>query len=105
MLYRQAVRTALENQPNLMIFQQAVEDLIVENDRVVGAVAPNGTEVPCRSRRCSPLGRSSTVKFISVWIITAVAVLVIRHPIPLIARLRELPLRVGRMKNWDTTAY
>lgn len=26
-LYRQAVRTALENQPNLMIFQQAVEDL------------------------------------------------------------------------------
>ncbi len=36
-LYRQAVRTALENQPNLMIFQQAVEDLIVENDRVVGA--------------------------------------------------------------------
>lgn len=34
-LYRQAVRTALENQPNLMIFQQAVEDLIVENDRVV----------------------------------------------------------------------
>ena len=33
-LYRQAVRTALENQPNLMIFQQAVEDLIVENDRV-----------------------------------------------------------------------
>lgn len=35
MLYRQAVRTALENQPNLMIFQQAVEDLIVENDRVV----------------------------------------------------------------------
>ncbi|MGK4864704.1 FAD-dependent oxidoreductase, partial [Salmonella enterica] len=37
-LYRQAVRTALETQPNLMIFQQAVEVLIVENDRVVGAV-------------------------------------------------------------------
>ncbi|MCS5960389.1 FAD-dependent oxidoreductase [Klebsiella pneumoniae subsp. pneumoniae] len=42
MLYRQAVRTALENQPNLMIFQQAVEDLIVENDRVVGAVTQMG---------------------------------------------------------------
>lgn len=41
-LYRQAVRTALENQPNLMIFQQAVEDLIVENDRVVGAVTQMG---------------------------------------------------------------
>ena len=41
-LYRQAVRTALENQPNLMIFQQAVDDLIVENDRVVGAVTQMG---------------------------------------------------------------
>ncbi|UMX63318.1 FAD-dependent oxidoreductase [Klebsiella pneumoniae] len=41
-LYRQAVRTALESQPNLMIFQRAVEDLIVENDRVVGAVTQMG---------------------------------------------------------------
>lgn len=44
-LYRQAVRTALENQPNLMIFQQAVEDLIVENDRVVGR-HPDGPQIP-----------------------------------------------------------
>ena len=42
LLYRLAIRTALENQPNLMIFQQAVEDLIVENDRVVGAVTQMG---------------------------------------------------------------
>lgn len=78
-LYRQAVRTALENQPNLMIFQQAVEDLIVENDCVVGAVTQMGLKfVPKPS--CSPLGRSSTVKFISVWITTAVVVLVIRRP-------------------------
>ncbi|STW66390.1 tRNA uridine 5-carboxymethylaminomethyl modification protein GidA [Klebsiella michiganensis] len=41
-LYRQAVRTALENQPNLMIFQQAVEDLIVENDRVCWRRHPDG---------------------------------------------------------------
>lgn len=41
-LYRQAVRTALENQPNLQIFQQAVDDLIVENDQVVGAVTQMG---------------------------------------------------------------
>uniref|UniRef100_UPI00398C7DA3 FAD-dependent oxidoreductase n=1 Tax=Salmonella enterica TaxID=28901 RepID=UPI00398C7DA3 len=41
-LYRRAVRTALENQPNLMIFQQAVEDMIVENARVVGAVTQMG---------------------------------------------------------------
>ena len=42
LLYRLAIRTALENQPNLMIFQQAVEDLIVENDQVVGAVTQMG---------------------------------------------------------------
>ncbi|MDT0993844.1 FAD-dependent oxidoreductase, partial [Pseudomonas aeruginosa] len=41
-LDRQAVRTALETHPNLMIVQQAVDDLIVENDRVVGA----GTRCP-----------------------------------------------------------
>ncbi|XNM61833.1 FAD-dependent oxidoreductase [Escherichia coli] len=69
MLYRQAVRTALENQPNLMIFQQAVEDLYIENNRVVGAVYPNGTEASVPKPSCSPLGHSSTVKFISVWII------------------------------------
>ena len=33
-LYRRIIRTTLENQPNLMIFQQPVEDLIVENDQV-----------------------------------------------------------------------
>ena len=50
-LYRQAVRTALENQPNLMIFQQAVEDLIVEKRSRGRCRYPNGTEVPCQSRR------------------------------------------------------
>lgn len=36
MLYKQAVRTALENQPNLALFQQTVSDLLVEGERVVG---------------------------------------------------------------------
>ena len=35
-LYRAAVRLVLENQPNLKIFQQACDDLIVENDQVCG---------------------------------------------------------------------
>ena len=35
-LYRQAVRTALENQPNLDIFQQEVTDILIEQDRVCG---------------------------------------------------------------------
>ncbi len=41
-LYRQAIRTTLQNQPNLMIFQQAVDDLMLEGDRVVGAVTQIG---------------------------------------------------------------
>src|SRR5690606_12947414 len=41
-LYKQAMRTCLENQPNLWIFQQAVDDLIIEGDRVVGAVTQIG---------------------------------------------------------------
>ena len=41
-LYKAAVREKLENQPNLTLFQQAVEDLIVENDRAIGVVTQMG---------------------------------------------------------------
>ena len=41
-LYRAAIRRRLENQPNLWLFQQAVDDLIVEGDRVAGAVTQLG---------------------------------------------------------------
>ena len=41
-LYKAAIREVLEHQPNLWIFQQAVEDLIVENDHVRGAVTQMG---------------------------------------------------------------
>ncbi|MFG0230880.1 tRNA uridine-5-carboxymethylaminomethyl(34) synthesis enzyme MnmG [Achromobacter sp. 413638] len=41
-LYRKAIRGRLENQSNLWLFQQAVEDLMVEGDRVVGAVTQVG---------------------------------------------------------------
>lgn len=41
-LYKAAIRRRLENQPNLTIFQQAVDDLMVEGDRVVGAVTQIG---------------------------------------------------------------
>lgn len=37
LLYKQAIRSRLENQENLWLFQQAVDDLILEGDRVVGA--------------------------------------------------------------------
>jgi len=41
-LYKAAIRRMLENQPNLSLFQQAVDDLLVEGDRVVGAVTQIG---------------------------------------------------------------
>ena len=41
-LYKAAIRHRLENQPNLWLFQQAVDDLMVEGDRVVGAVTQVG---------------------------------------------------------------
>ncbi|MES2050161.1 MAG: tRNA uridine-5-carboxymethylaminomethyl(34) synthesis enzyme MnmG [Pseudomonadota bacterium] len=48
-LYKQAIRSRLENQENLWIFQQAVDDLIVEGDKVVGAVTQIGVRFRSRS--------------------------------------------------------
>ncbi len=41
-LYKQAIRNIVENQPNLTLFQQSVDDLIVENDQVTGVVTQMG---------------------------------------------------------------
>src|SRR6516165_10275889 len=41
-LYKRAIRRRLETQPNLSLFQQAVDDLMIEGDRVVGAVTQVG---------------------------------------------------------------
>ncbi|WP_407275789.1 tRNA uridine-5-carboxymethylaminomethyl(34) synthesis enzyme MnmG [Halothiobacillus sp. DCM-1] len=43
-LYKAAIREMLENQPNLMLFQQAVDDLLLEGDRVVGVRTQAGIE-------------------------------------------------------------
>ncbi len=48
-LYKQAIRKRLENQPNLVIFAQACDDLIVEGDRVVGAVTQLGVRFEARA--------------------------------------------------------
>ncbi len=48
-LYRASIRQRLENQPNLWLFQQAVDDLMVEGDRVVGAVTQVGLRVRGRA--------------------------------------------------------
>ena len=49
MLYKAAVRHRLENQPNLWLFQQAVEDLMIEGSRVVGAITQVGVRFTART--------------------------------------------------------
>jgi tRNA uridine 5-carboxymethylaminomethyl modification enzyme len=48
-LYKQAVRSVLENQPNLALFQQTVSDLIVEGDRVTGVKTQMGLNFTARA--------------------------------------------------------
>src|SRR5256886_11030947 len=48
LLYKHAIRRRLENQPNLTLFQQAVDDGLVEGERVVGVATQ--LRVQCRSR-------------------------------------------------------
>ncbi|HFD7739933.1 TPA: tRNA uridine-5-carboxymethylaminomethyl(34) synthesis enzyme MnmG [Serratia marcescens] len=97
-LYRQAIRTALENQPNLMIFQQSVEDLIVENDRVVGAVTQMGLKFRAKA----------VVLTVGTFLDGKIHIGLENYSggragdppsISLSQRLRELPLRVNRLKT------
>ena len=48
-LYRAAIRRRLENQPGLWLFQQAVDDLLVQGDRVTGAVTQLGLQFRARA--------------------------------------------------------
>ena len=48
-LYKAAIRQRLENQPKLSLFQQAVDDLMIEGDRVVGAVTQVGIAFRARA--------------------------------------------------------
>ena len=48
-LYKKAIRRRLENQPNLWLFQQAVDDLIVEGVQVAGAVTQSGIRFRARA--------------------------------------------------------
>src|SRR5882757_7561616 len=43
-LYRQAIRSILENQPNLTLFQQEVADLLIAGDRIEGVMTQTGLE-------------------------------------------------------------
>ena len=98
LLYKQAIRTRLENQPNLTLFQQAVDDLILEGDRVAGVVTQLGVRFTGRT----------VVLTAGTFLAGLIHVGLERHQagragdppsLSLAARLRELKLPVGRLKT------
>ena len=101
-LYKAAIRYALENQPNLDLFQQAVDDLIVENDgqcdRVTGVVTQMGLKFKARA----------VVLTVGTFLGGKIHIGESNYAggragdppsIALAERLRALPFRVGRLKT------
>ncbi len=97
-LYRQAIRSRLENQPNLWLFQQAVDDLLVEGDQVRGVVTQLGLSFVAKTVVLT------TGTFLSGLIHVGLS----SHQagragdppsLSLAHRLRELQLPVGRLKT------
>ncbi len=97
-LYRQAIRRRLENQPNLRLFQQAVDDLTLEQDRVTGVVTQLGFRFEAR-----------TVVLTTGTFLSGLIHVGLEHyqagragdpaSVSLAQRLRELALPVGRLKT------
>ncbi len=97
-LYRRAIRSRLENQPRLALFQQPVDDLILEGDRVVGAVTQSGI----RFRAQSVVLTAGTFLngLIHIGMQNYAAGRAGDPPaISLAARLKELALPQGRLKT------
>jgi tRNA uridine 5-carboxymethylaminomethyl modification enzyme len=96
--YKAAVRAYLENQPNLSIFQQPVDDLVVENDRVVGVVTQAGLRFSAQA----------VVLTVGTFLGGLIHIGLQNHQggragdpasIALSQRLRALPFRVDRLKT------
>src|ERR1700685_1683639 len=97
-LYKRAIRGILESQAHLQLFQQEAADLILEEDRVVGVVTSSGLEFRA----------PAIVLTAGTFLGGKIHVGLQSHPggragdapsVSLAARLRELPLRVGRLKT------
>ncbi|MGB1220031.1 MAG: tRNA uridine-5-carboxymethylaminomethyl(34) synthesis enzyme MnmG [Alcanivoracaceae bacterium] len=96
--YKAAIREILENQPNLTIFQQAVDDLIVDGERCVGAVTNMGLRFHARA----------VVLTAGTFLGGVIHVGMDQHAggragdppsLALARRLRELPFNVDRLKT------
>src|ERR1700712_2866817 len=48
-LYKQAIRSMLENQPNLTLFQQEAADFVIEKDRIHGVITQTGIELRAKN--------------------------------------------------------
>ena len=97
-LYRRAIRGMLESQTHLSLFQQEASDLILEGDRVAGVVTQSGLHFRA----------PAVVLTVGTFLGGKIHVGLESHPggragdppsMRLAARLRELPLRVGRLKT------
>ncbi len=97
-LYKQAIRRRLETQPNLFLFQQAVDDILVDGERAVGVLTQMGVRFRARAVVLT------TGTFLSGLIHVGLE----RHVAgragdpaseTLAARLREMKLPVGRLKT------
>ena len=98
LLYKAYVRHYLENQPNLTLFQQACEDLIVQNDRVIGVLTQMGLK----------FSANTVVLTVGTFLGGVIHIGLENYqggragdpPANALAkRLRELPLRVDRLKT------
>lgn len=97
-LYKAAIRSILENQKNLSIFQQAVDDLILEGEKVAGVITTAGIKFFARN-----------IVLTTGTFLGGLIHIGLQHhtggragdpaSIALAKRLRELPLRVGRLKT------
>ncbi len=97
-LYRAAIRQRLENQPQLWLFQQAVDDLILQGDRVVGAITQAG--VRFRSRAVVLTAGTFLDGRVHVGLQNYSAGRAGDPPaVSLSARLKELKLPQGRLKT------
>ncbi len=97
-LYRSAVRKAVEDQPNLSLFQQAVDDLIVEGDRVAGVRTAMGLDFKARSVVLTTgtfLGGKIHIGDTNL----AGGRAGDAPSNALAARLRDMPFKVGRLKT------
>lgn len=97
-LYRQAIRTTLENQENLWIFQQAVDDLLIEQGKVSGAITQMG--LVFRAQAVVLTAGTFLAGKIHVGLNNYQGGRAGDPPaLTLAQRLRELPFRVDRLKT------